>query len=177
MRVRAICSSCIHCGAFHGTGISSIERLRIAEIKIYISLLRFRANCVPATVSDVGTRFIKDWPCGDSISHTGEGNLLTSRFVLNSSPESLMFALIIASVAMILRAIHESIKIAVTMWAKHVEVAKGQEGITNDTFCSRRKGRANELLKMGTRCGRLCAMMRICIVVVCFEVSGHVEGT
>jgi hypothetical protein len=139
----------------------------VTEIKVNISSLRFRTDCVPTTVIDVGTRFIKDWSCRNSISHTGEGNLLTSRFMFEGSPESLIFAF----------AVMTTEGVGLLMWAKHVEVAKRQEGIPNDTFCPRRKRRMNNLLKLGTGCGRLCTVMRVSVVVISFEVSGHVEGT
>ena len=149
-------------------------------MKVDISSLRFRTDCVPTTVIDVGTRFIKDWSCRNGISHTGKGDLLTSCFMFESCPKSLILAprkTIRTFMTTMIRAIDESIKIAVTMWAKHVEVAKRQEGIPNDTFCPRRKRRMNNLLKLGTGCGRLCTVMRVSVVVISFEVSGHVEGT
>ena len=123
-----------------------------------------RAHSVPATVIDIGTGLVEDWPQRASISDTSESDLITSCLMLSSCLESLASTF-------------ESIKIAVTMWAKHVEVAKRQEGITNDTFCPRRKRRMNNLLKLGTGCGRLCTVMRVSVVVISFEVSRHVEGT
>jgi hypothetical protein len=60
------------------------------------------------------------------------------------------------------------------MWAKHVEVAKGQEGITNDALCTRRQGRTNELLIRDTRGSRFGAEMGLGIVVIGLKVSGYV---
>ena len=145
----------------------------ITEIKVDISSLRFRTDCVPTTVINVGTRLIKNWPCRNGISHTGKGDLLTSCFMFESCREPVILALSVIFVTMtltIIRNLH-------VMWAKHVEVAKRQEGIPNDTFCPRRKRRMNNLLKLGTGCGRLCTVMRVSVVVISFEVSGHVEGT
>ena len=139
----------------------------VAEIKVDISSLRFRTDCVPTTVIDVGTRFIKDWSCRNSISHTSKGDLLTSCCMFEGSLESLIFAF----------AVMTTEGVGLLMWAKHVEVAKRQEGIPNDTFCPRRKRRMNNLLKLGKGCGRLCTVMRVSVVVISFEVSGHVEGT
>jgi len=139
----------------------------VTEIKVDISSLRFRTDCVPTTVINVGTRLIKNWPCRNSISHTGKGDLLTSCFMFEGSLESLIFAF----------AVMTTEGVGLLMWAKHVEVAKRQEGIPNDTFCPRRKRRMNNLLKLGTGCGRLCTVMRVSVVVISFEVSGHVEGT
>jgi hypothetical protein len=93
--------------------------------------------------------------------------------MFESCPESLKFALsvkFVTTIFTVIRNLH-------MMWAKHVEVAKRQEGITNDTFCPRRKRRMNNLLKLGTGCGRLCTVMRVSVVVISFEVSRHVEGT
>jgi hypothetical protein len=146
--------------------------MRIAKIEVDISWLRFRANGVPATVIDVGARLIKNWPCGDGIRHTGEGNLLTSCFMFKSCPESLMFALITASIPMSLIAISNLHMI----WAEHVEVAKGQEGITNDALCTRRQRRTNELLIRGTRDSRFGAEVGLGIVVIGLKVGGHVVG-
>ena len=90
------------------------------------------------------------------------------------SPLRFMMAVMLPS--MMIRVIHESVKIAVTMWAKHVEVAKGQEGITNYALCTRRQGRANELLIRGTRGSRLGAEVGLGIVVIGLKVGGHVVG-
>jgi hypothetical protein len=47
--------------------------------------------------------------------------------MFESCPESsLRFMMDVMTRSMMIRAIHESIKIAVTMWPKHVEVAKEQ---------------------------------------------------
>ena len=70
----------------------------------------------------------------------------------------------------------ESIKIAVTMWAKHVEVAKGQEGVTNNALCTRGQGRRDELLIRGTRGSRFGAEVGLGIVVIGLKVGGHVVG-
>jgi hypothetical protein len=146
--------------------------VRNAEIEIKISWLKFRANGVPATVIDVGARLIKNWPCRDGISHTSKGNLLPSCFMFNSCPESLMFALITASIPMSLIGISNLHMI----WAEHVKVAKRQEGITNDALCTRRQGRTNELLIRGTRGSRFGTEVGLGIVVIGLKVSGHVVG-
>jgi hypothetical protein len=122
-----------------------------------------RANSVPATVIDIGTRLVEDWPRRASVSDTSESDLITSCLMLSSCLESLASTF-------------ESIKIAVTMWAKHVKVAKGQEGITNDALCTRRQGRMNELLIRGTKGSRFGAEVGLDIVVIGLKVGGHVVG-
>ena len=118
---------------------------------------------VPATVIDISTGLVEDWPRRASVSDTSESDLITSCFVLSSCLESL--ALTFAS-----------IKIAVTMWAKHIEVAKGQEGVANYALCTMRQGRRNELLIRGTRGSRFGAEVGLGIVVIGLKVGGHVVG-
>jgi hypothetical protein len=62
------------------------------------------------------------------------------------------------------------------MWPKHVEVTKGQEGVSNDALCTRRQGRRNELLIRGTRGSRFGAEVGLGIVVIGLKVGGHVVG-
>jgi hypothetical protein len=62
------------------------------------------------------------------------------------------------------------------MWPKHVEVAKRQEGVSNNALCTRRQRRGNELLIRGTRGSRLGAEMGLGIVVIGLKVGGHVVG-
>jgi hypothetical protein len=138
-----------------------------------------RAHSVPAAIIDIRTRLVKDWPWRASILDTGESNLIASCFMLNSRLESLAFAVFGTQVmlpSMMIRVIHELVKIAVTMWAKHVEVAKGQEGITKYALCTRRQGRRNELLIRGTRGSRFGAEVGLGIVVIGLKVGGHVVG-
>ena len=78
--------------------------------------------------------------------------------------------------SMMIGVIHELIKIAVTMWAEHVEVTKRQEGVSNDALCTRRQGRRNELLIRGTRGSRFGAEVGLGIVVIGLKVGGHVVG-
>jgi hypothetical protein len=133
-----------------------------------------RANSVPATVIDIGTGLVEDWPWRASILDTGESNLIASCFIFESCPESLTMhiAPYMPSVETTLTAIHE----CRLMWPKHVEVAKGQEGITNNALCTRRQGRRNELLIRSTRGSRLGAEVGLGIVVIGLKVGGHVVG-
>jgi hypothetical protein len=113
----------------------------ISEIEVNITRLRLRTHSVPTTIIDVGTRLVEDWSWRTGIHDAGESDLIASCFMLNSRLESLAFAVFGTQVmlpSMMISVIHELIKIAVTMWAKHVEVAKGQEGITNYALCTRR---------------------------------------
>jgi hypothetical protein len=122
-----------------------------------------RADSVPATVIDISTGLVEDWPRRAIIRDARKSDLSTSCFMLSSCLESL--ALTFAS-----------IKIAVTMWAKHIEVAKGQEGVANYALCTRRQGRRNELLIRGTRGSRFGTEVGLGIVIIGLKVSGHVVG-
>jgi hypothetical protein len=136
-----------------------------------------RAHSVPAAIINICTRLVEDWPWRASILDTGESNLIASCFMLESCPESpLRLMMDVVTHSMMTRTIHESIKIAVTMWAKHIEVAKGQKGITKYALCTRRQGRRNELLIRGTRGSRFGAEVGLGIVVIGLKVNGHVVG-
>jgi hypothetical protein len=136
-----------------------------------------RAHGVPAAIIDIRTRLVEDWPRWASILDTGESDLIASCFMFESCLESsLMLMMDVMTRSMMIRAIHESIKIAVTVWPKHVEVAKGQEGVANYALCTRRQGRRNELLIRGTRGSRFGAEVGLGIVVIGLKVGGHVVG-
>jgi hypothetical protein len=148
--------------------------VRIAEIKVKISWLGFRTDCVPTTVIDIGARLIKDWPCGDGIFHAGKSNLVTDCFMFESCPETSTCIVTHTMTSTIMTTV---IRYLHMIWAKHVKVAKRQERITNNAFCPRRQRQMNDLLELSTRCSRLGAVMRVSIVIICLEIGSHVEGT
>jgi hypothetical protein len=133
-----------------------------------------RAYSVPAAIIDIRTRLVKDWSWRASIQDTSKGYFFTSCFMFESCLESLTMHIgqYMPSFETTLTAIHE----CRLMWPKHVEVAKGQEGVTNYALCTRRQRRTNELLIRGTRDSRFGAEVGLGIVVIGLKVGGHVVG-
>ena len=123
----------------HGTRGHGIVSVRISEIEVNITRLRLRAHSVPTTIIDIGTRLVEDWSWRTGIHDAGESDLIASCFMFEGCFESpLRFMMAVMLPSMMIGVIHELIKIAVTMWAEHVEVTKGQEGVSNDALCTRR---------------------------------------